>query len=344
MSPPSFRVRHEIPEFRALWVGEGQQLYGCRGRRLLLTDDWGRSFQTLGEIPPSPLLDLGYATRLSSRLLRLGLHYMCVTRKGTLVLVGRKVIYRAMPGRPLEAVFEVPRGTRPLNVTVDDGNRLYFGEYFGNADRQPVSVYCSDDDGKTWHVTHTFEAGRIRHVHGIQYDPYRKGLWIMTGDDDDEAFVGFTRDGFRSMETVSSGSQAARVVSGVPTPEGLLCGTDTPREANYLLHLGIEDKSCRRLTPVQSSVFYCHRYRGGYVFATTAEPSPVNDTRNAHLWFSVDGEAWHDVATFEKDRWSMRYFQFGQLLLPAGDPEFEFLVVSPVATTKDGTCLIGDVV
>lgn len=342
MSRPRFRVRHEIPDFRALWVGEGRQLYGCRGRRLLLTEDWGRSFATVGEIPSSSL-DLAYATRLSSRLLRLGLHYMCITRKGSLVLVGHKVIYRATPGRSFEVVFEIPRGSRPLSVAVDDDNRLYFGEYFGNPDRQPVSIFCSEDDGKSWAVTHTFEAGRIRHIHGIQYDPYRKGLWIMTGDDDDEAFVAFSQDGFESMEIVSSGSQAARVVSGIPTPDGLLCGTDTPRETNYLLRLGIEGRSRARLAQVQSSVFYSYRYRQGYVFATTAEPSPVNDTRSAHLWFSEDGTNWHDVATFEKDRWSMKYFQFGQLLFPGGSPEFEFLVVSPVATRKDGACLIGDV-
>lgn len=344
MSHPIFRVLHRIENFRALWVGVGSQLYGCRGKTLLVTEDWGRSFTKVGELPGSGL-DWAYVNRLSRRLLRLGVHYMVITRKGTIVLVGRKLIYRLVRGGCVETVFHIPRGSRPLNLAVDNDDNLFFGEYFDNAHRDPVNIYGSTDDGRSWHVVHTFEAGAVRHIHGIQYDSYRDGLWVMTGDEDHESFVAFTDDGFRSLDVVSRGDQQSRVVSGIPTASGFLAGTDTPLEINHILHFDLEEKTRRCLTSVQSSVFYSCRFRQGHVFATVAEPSASNETEYVYLWFSENTVDWYVVAEFEKDIWAMRYFQYGLVFFPAGRVDSKYLVVSPQGVREhDGACLIGDVV
>ena len=84
--------------------------------------------------------------------------------------------------------------------------RILFGEYFRNDSRVPVRVYASDDDAQSWRVLHKFPAGRIRHIHALIEDPYRVGVWLCTGDLDDESFLAHSSNGGDQFDIVGGGS------------------------------------------------------------------------------------------------------------------------------------------
>jgi hypothetical protein len=60
----------------------------------------------------------------------------------------------------------------------------------------------------------------------------------------------------------------------------------------------------------------------------------VNTPRQAVIWGSPDGEKWKRIAAFRKDLWPMKLFQYGQVLLPAGENNTEYLFFTPFATEK----------
>ena len=66
MKPFKFQIKTMIPDFHALWITQDGRLYGSRGRKLLLTEDWGKSFTMISELP-STRLSWGNSFRLSSR-------------------------------------------------------------------------------------------------------------------------------------------------------------------------------------------------------------------------------------------------------------------------------------
>ena len=167
-------------------------------------------------------------TPLVSRLLRCGFHGLTPLPNGDMVAVVRgAILHRAAGADRFEVAHRIERGSRPLNVGLAPSGRLFFGEYFGNPDRAEVHVYGSDD-GRSWEVAHTFPAGSIRHVHGVHADPYRGGVWVLTGDDDQESGLYWSDDDLATLEPVVSGTQRARAVAVLPRPEAGIVPTDTP--------------------------------------------------------------------------------------------------------------------
>ena len=223
------------------------------------------------------------------------------------------------------------RGSRPLNLCLAPDGRLYFGEYFDNPGRAAVQIYGSEDGGRSWEVAYTFAAGAVRHVHRVAWDPFRQGVWVFTGDEDSESQMLFTADRFRTLEKRFAGRQHFRTVACLFTSEGLLYGTDSPFEANAVQLLELGSGKLRRLHPLPSSSFSAAHAGGHFVFSTAAEPSPVNDTRACTLWCSRDLESWRRLARWERDRLPARFFQYGNIILAAGDHSRPFLYSSSVA-------------
>ena len=114
--------------------------------------------------------------------------------------------------------------------------RILFGEYFRNADRVPVRVYASDDDGQSWKVVHELPEGRIRHIHALIEDRYSGDVWLCTGDHDQESLLGRSSDGGHKFEIVGGGSQTWRACCLLFTPEYIYWGADTSK---YVEHRNI---------------------------------------------------------------------------------------------------------
>ena len=70
-------------------------------------------------------------------------------------------------------------------------------------------------------------------------------------------------------------------------------------------------------------------------FSTLVEPSRVNRDRHVHISGSADAMNWTSLLRWKKDRWSMKYFQYGNAFLPDGTNATNYLALTTVATTED---------
>lgn len=270
--------------------------------------------------------------RLWRRFYRSDIVSLCESVDGGVVCIGRKVILRASCGsHELQVAFRVKRGTRPLGIAAMDG-MLYWGEYFGNSDRQEVTVYGSQDSGLSWYGAYVFPAGSIRHIHRILADEERRRIWVLTGDLDNEAKVLWTDDHFATVHTASDGSQLSRAVMAVPLPGGLLWGTDMPDARNHI-RLWLDDGGMRVLHELEGPCFYAVRAGEFILLSTDVEPSQVNVSgystllvaRVAHL------NDWRVLMRVKKDRMPMRLFQFGNIILPDGPGDSQYAWASGCA-------------
>ena len=274
-------------------------------------------------------------TNLSSRLLRDGFHALAVLPSHAIVA--------AVPGaiitlRPNESRFQVThkitRGTRPLHITAIPGGTIFWGEYFDNSSRDEVHIYSSTDEGTTWAVAYTFPKGAIRHVHNIVDDPWEKCLWLLTGDYGDECRIVRASYDFRQVDIILQGNQQARAVACVPTESGLYFSSDTPMEANAIYHLDRQGK-LSQLAPLTSSSIYGCRVGRDVFFSTMVEPSTENTDRFVRLFGGRNGGDWRPLLAWQKDRWPMRFFQYGNAFLPDGENSTPYLAVTTVAVESE---------
>ncbi len=285
---------------RPLFV-DGEVLYVSRGLDVMTTEDGGDTFEHFATCPGRLVERWGSRLRIVSRLGRLGVHSLRPVGDGGVVAVlRRRVAWCPGDARQFREVLRIDRGSRPLNLCRTSEGRIYFGEYFGNPNRDAVHIYGSGD-GQRWSVVHTFPAGAVRHVHNVVEDPYRGGLWVLTGDSDEESGLWFTEDHFRTLVRVFEGTQRARAVSLIPLQRGLLVPTDTPREQNYVQWGDPETGELTPVAPLPNSAFYASEQDGILLVSTVAEPSSCNDTTAAHVYVSLNGSRWHRFVSFDRD-------------------------------------------
>ena len=126
------------------------------------------------------------------------------------------------------------RGVMPHGIAVDDEGSIYYGEYptriSDSADT--VRLYRSDDEGRTWEIAFEFEPGQVRHIHTVRSDPINHGLWVGTGDLDQESHIGYSYDRGATFEWIGGGSQLYRVVSILFFDDAVAWGTDTDEVTN----------------------------------------------------------------------------------------------------------------
>ena len=272
---------------------------------------------------------------LSSRLFRDGFHALAIHPHGNLIAALPGVIATLQAGEKEFCIsHRITRGTRPLHITGTPDGRIFWGEYFDNSGREEVHIYVSEDDGFTWHVGHTFPKHSIRHVHNICYDQWEDCLWILTGDYGSECRILRASLDFSRVDEVLAGNQQARVVAAILTASGLFFASDTPLEQNYIYLLDRQGHVSRICAIPSSSIYGCQN-RDGVFFSTMVEPSNINQTKDVHLLGSVGGDPWNTIATWRKDRFPMKFFQYGNAFLPDGDNHTDLLAVSTIAVQAE---------
>lgn len=246
-------------------------------------------------LPLSPKLHLRALADLSRRLFRCSIHHAIRINENIIVLIGFGIIYTydLRVNRLNQEVVPVC-GKRPLNLCVDNGSRLYYGEYRGNQDRSPVHIYGSNNKGKEWASVWRFIG--IRHVHGVFYDSYDDRIWVTTGDNDEEAAIWMTDDRFRTLEKVVGGTQQLRAVQLLFTQNHVYFGSDTQLERNFIYRLDRKTAKVKKLQRVESSVFWGCKVGDYLFFSTAVEPSKVNKCKDACIWGAKDGDV-GDVVT-----------------------------------------------
>jgi hypothetical protein len=327
-----------FPGLRALaWSGD--LLYASRGYGLMRAKIQNASdtlpWQSVAHFRPALKRRLSVTNRFTSRLLRDGFHALAVLPSGGLVAAVAGAIVTL---RPNDAEFRVThaitRGTRPLHITAVPQGAVYWGEYFDNSARGEVHIYGSTDGGASWSVAYAFPRGAIRHVHNIVYDPWENCLWVLTGDYGDECRILRVSCDFSRVEAVLQGNQQARAVALVPMENGLYFTTDTPLESNYVYRLGRRGELTRLAQITSSSIYGCS-VGDRVFFSTMVEPSEVNRDRNVRIFGGRGSENWQPLLAWPKDRWSMRFFQYGNAFLPDGNNTTSYLAVSTIAVEQD---------
>lgn len=312
-----------IKNKKVLYV-DGTTVIGSHGYDLFISEDDGRTWRHWAKIKDNKY-SIFSKIRLISRLLRVEVtevfvadkEYYCIAKKG---------IYKYDEVLGCFAkIFHVERGSRPINVAVDDEGNAYFGEYYSNDERDFVRIYAMRTGTKCFESVYVFEQNTIRHVHGIYFDKYEKKLWYVTGDEDNECIIGYTCDGFKTVNSVLQGMQRYRAVKLFFYEDFIIYGTDTPNENNSIYKIDRRLYTLQKLISLEGSVIYGAQI-GDYCFiSTTVEPSTVNLIKKSVLYYSCDGIKWSRVAEFNKDIYPMKYFQFGSIIFPRYGSVSEYL-------------------
>lgn len=321
-----------FPGLRAL-AWNGRSLYASRGYKLLCAqlDEGPIQWRVTGHYRPVWWRNISASTKLGFRLCRDGFHALTITPSGNLVAVVPGAIIALAPEETeFRITHRITRGTRPLHITSTPPGQLYWGEYFDNQQRDEVHIYTSDDQGLSWRIVYTFPQGSIRHVHNIVYDEWENCLWVLTGDNGDECRVLKTNFDFTDVETVLAGHQQARAVALIPAKEGVYFSSDTPFEANFIYLLDRRGQVSKIASLSSSSIYGC-RVRNSLFFSTMAEPSSINQSNSASVYGSINGAAWNAQLGWKKDRWPMRLFQYGNIMLPDGNNATDLLALTTIA-------------
>ena len=326
---------------RALaWSGD--ILYASRGYDLMGLQLPGQSpsltWKAAAKFHPNLWRKLSVRNRLAARLFRDGFHALAVSNHGRLVAaVPGAIVACAENEAEFRVTHSITRGTRPLHISSIPDGALYWGEYFDNPSRDEVHIYGSQDGGEKWDVAYTFPKGAIRHIHNIVHDQWEKCLWVFTGDNGDECRILRASYDFSRVETVLRGKQQVRAVAAIPSEEGLYLSSDTPLETNHIYLLDRQRK-LSVLHPISSSSISGCQAAGHLFFSTMIEPSAANPDRHIRL-YGGKGREWAELSAWEKDKWPMRFFQFGNALLPDGNNTTKYLAVTTVASENDAMYL-----
>jgi hypothetical protein len=182
-------------------------------------------------------------------------------------------------------------------------NTVYFGEYFQNPDKKEVKILRSVDHLSAWETAHLYEPGEIRHVHAVMDDPYSDRIWVCTGDLNPESTVGWTADGFKTVNLIGSGSQIWRVCQLVFTEQAVYWGTDTGSdEVAGIYKWDRNSGESNRLIEVDGAVFYGTRLANGTIVMSSDREGMENEkddktkiyilTEDDHI-ITLEGGTWH---------------------------------------------------
>jgi hypothetical protein len=329
-----------LPRFRALaWSGDvlyasrGYELFRARIQDPIRDINW----QSIAIFRLGWKRQITSSYKLSSRLFRDGFHALAALPNGGFAAaVPGSILTLAPNAKEFRRTHAITQGTRPLHITTVPGGAIYWGEYFDNPSRDEVHIYGSIDFGATWNVAYTFPKGAIRHVHNIVHDPFANCLWVLTGDNGDECRILRASCDLKDVEPVLQGRQQSRAVAAIPAENGLYFSSDTPLESNFIYRLDRAGKLSQLAAISSSSIYGCRA--GNYLFfSTMVEPSEANRDRFVRIYSAPTQHAdqWQAVLSWEKDRWPMRFFQYGNALLPDGNNTTSYLAVTTVAVDSE---------
>jgi hypothetical protein len=350
-----------VKGIRPLYFAEGV-LYCSRYNELLITRDFGQTFEAAGTFPVYGRVGkIAGLHPLLQRIARQHVYRLRTGPNGALVFTMPPGLYSKAAGEAQFRVFSGANGRRPTSLAATPEGRWVFGEYPPNLDRSlDIRVFGSDDSGATWRVLHVFPKGSIRHIHGITHDPYERCFWVCTGDLPHESIVFRASEDFTKLTPVLSGSAMTRFFWIHADANYLVMASDSP---NYLNHIFVHNKATgetRQVQAIQNSSFFVGLSGERLFISTNAEPPEdavvehVNDRRNAFVWTARPPYTeWRQVLEFPTDffqrleglpRVPSGLFQFSTINFPEGENPSQYLVAYGLGVRGyDDTMLVYDV-
>lgn len=276
-------------------------LWATRGMIIYRLNKDEERFMKVAHIPTGFSI---YWIRNFSLVRRLTLRPECVE----MVLAGNGDYYAISAGRlwhmsseggKFKEVFTLPhyglgdQGIRNDGMLSFNETSLYLGEYFTNPSRDTVKVFNYKKDTKKCQVAYSFLPGQIRHVHAIQKDPFTGKIWICTGDSDEESMIAWSDDGLKTVNSIVSGSQLARVCQLVFTDNAVFWGTDAGTEdVAGIYKWDRVTGEVTNLKKIDGAVFYATSLQGGtMVFSSDREGLSNEKDDRTRLYIVSEGNA-----------------------------------------------------
>ncbi len=260
--------------------------------------------------------------------------------------------------RSLKVEFKFNNGRGPLHFCniidiLGFTDSICYGEYFGNHNRNPVSIFQREACGK-WKNAFQFSEGKINHIHALIPDKKRCCVWILVGDFEHSAAIYMAKNNFNDVELIVEGKQSFRSCIAFPTDEGLLYATDTQQESNSIRLLRNEFGTwdSEKLYEIKGSCIYGTELKDYYVFSTSTEPSDepkgklsrlidnkpgpgIKDNSSDIIVYSKEKKEFNILSTVEKDIFPYRIFQFGSIMFPSGKASNNHLFAYNVGSKKN---------
>lgn len=315
------RVEH-VSRFCDVHLVDGHRIWATQNTALVVSGDAGKTWRRMTTIPTESWKQILGSFSFSRRLLRLGIHNVVKLKNDTILAVSNGKIYRfavATSSQP-EIVHALRRGKRPLKngLTVDNHDRIFYGEYFSNPEREAVQLWVGTQDGRDWKVVLTLPPGSARHIHIVQYDPYEDKLWLGTGDRDNECSIGYLTDNLQTFTPIGSGSQVWRAVSLVFCPEHIYWGTDDPDGSNFIYRWSRCDGKLEKLAPVKGPVYYSQKTKDYLLFTTTVEKITGEQDGYARIYALDNQDNVSELYCLHADFWHPTLFGYGRFELACG--------------------------
>lgn len=263
---------------------------------------------------------------LFNKIMRIGPHNLSFAAQTFQISMNHRII---TIDNDMYISFSNFEGSRPLNIEYAKG-RFYFGEYFSNPGRKVVKIFSCDASKKNWEVAYTFPENSIRHIHSIQYDSFRDGFWILTGDRDQESVLWFTTD-FQNLEAHGDWTQKSRAVKIIPTKDYLIVPMDTPQQKNYINYYYPKEKKFEQVAELPGSAFHAEEIGEYYFVSTVVEPSVVNKTDIATIFVcSKNSSNWKELFSAKKNTLPIKYsnyYRYPELVIVPVQGKSKYLVV-----------------
>ncbi len=313
----------------------------------------------LCKLPNTGIKALLAKITLTERLLRLEprFAYPCTDDKFYLSYNGKLYMVDQTTGALKELFAYREKMHNPLNVCLARGlsgfeNGLYFGEYWGNTDKQEVSIFVANEE--TCKKIFTFPAGAVTHIHGVVADYERGRMLILTGDSDSESGIWMARDNFSVVERLCGGSQQYRSCCAYFCEGGIYYATDTPLEQNYIYKYSEDTRSVSVFKKISGPCIYSmdfvgkdgkkyyafatsvepdSRFVGGWKYRLSRKPGPGVSDNCSHLYITDFSAVFYEIEPFQKDWLPYQLFQFGNIRFPYQNVE-GILAICPQSIKK----------
>jgi hypothetical protein len=320
---PEVTILHHIDRAGVLWATRGRTIY--RGDP---TSGWER----ISRFPIAYPRDLFSFSRATARAMRADKANLYVNSAGAVLGIRASTTYAIEPSGELKPLFEIQGDSVLHGGICEDGEGwIYVGEYFMNPERCAVHIYRLDPRLGAWEIAHTFQAGAVRHVHGIYRDPFDdQALWVTSGDAAGECYLFRTRDRFETLERIGEGTQLWRAVRLFFTEEHVCWITDSQLEQNHSCRWDRRNGQLTVGQQVGAPAWYGTTTREELHLAfTTVEPGPAVHRRTAGIFASRDAFTWQEILHFPKDAWRpMKLFKYGVISCPSGEMSQKSLYIS----------------
>lgn len=286
--------------------------------------------------------------RLSSQLLRVGIHHLLPLKNGNLLVTVKRKTYIIDEFGEIKNVFEGYQGNKPVHqgVCVTPDGTIFFGEYVLNPNRDmEVKLYRSMDNGMSFQVVKVFAPKEIRHIHFIKWDKYEKCLWMGTGDygeNNHECCMFRSEDNGESWQLIGQGSQDWRAIGVCFTEDYLMWGTDAGScpDTVHFIRMSRKTRQIEVVGDFEGPCHGCASYKDGRVFFSTGVEGGENEKdRYSRMKELQDGKT-VDVLKLKKDIWPL-ILQYGVMRFPLGSDACNRVVFSTLALAKGhGECVM----